>query len=318
MDAPTATPQLELDAQYRELREGAARVERERGFIFVTGEDAADYLQGQLTNDIEALAEGDGCYSALLDRKGRMQADMVVLRFADRILLITEPAGHGAAVKHLTMYAIGRDVSVSDAIGSRAIVSVIGPATFERTGAAPLGAECRHARAEIGPFSGGSIRTDIGLDLACPIDELPALHAALEHAGIPLAGEDAAEIIRVEDGRPRFGAEMTTATIPQEAGINERAVSFTKGCYIGQETVARLHYKGKPNRRLLGLRLAAPAEGGDELALSGKGLGTIGTAVVSPAHGPVGLAIVRREAGPGDEVEVGADNRASLVELPFG
>ncbi len=112
---------------------------------------------------------------------------------------------------------------------------------------------------------------------------------------------------------------MATETIPQEAGINERAVSFTKGCYIGQETVARLHYKGKPNRHLRGLRLSAPAERGDAIRLGERELGRVGTAVLSPARGPIALAIVRREAEPGAKVEVGdAGVTAEVVEVPFG
>jgi folate-binding protein YgfZ len=112
---------------------------------------------------------------------------------------------------------------------------------------------------------------------------------------------------------------MTTATIPAEAGIDERAVSFTKGCYIGQETVARLHYKGKPNRHLRGLRLSAPASAGDELSLDGKPVGEIGTFCISPAHGPIALAIVRREAEPGNTVEVAQNGvTATLTDLPFG
>ena len=129
--------------------------------------------------------------------------------------------------------------------------------------------------------------------------------------------EEATEIVRVESGRPRFGREMTATTIPQEAGINERAVSFTKGCYIGQETVARLHYKGKPNRRLVGLRLEGAAAAGDPIRLGERELGTVGTAVLSPARGPIGLAIVRREGELGATVEVGDGATAELVELPF-
>ena len=111
---------------------------------------------------------------------------------------------------------------------------------------------------------------------------------------------------------------MTTATIPQEAGINERAVSFTKGCYIGQETVARLHYKGKPNRHLRGLRARRTRRSaGDPVRLGERELGTIGTAVLSPAHGPIALAILRREAEPGTPVEVGGRLAAEVVELPF-
>jgi folate-binding protein YgfZ len=130
--------------------------------------------------------------------------------------------------------------------------------------------------------------------------------------------EDAAEIVRVERGRPRYGIDLDDGVIPQEAGLNERAVSFTKGCYMGQETVARLFYRGKPNRHLRGLRLSDPAATGDVLRLGEKEVGRVGTAVVSPAHGPIALAIVRREATPGDTVAVGGSGvTAEVVELPF-
>jgi folate-binding protein YgfZ len=144
------------------------------------------------------------------------------------------------------------------------------------------------------------------------------VRAALAGSGVAEAGIEAAEIVRVEAGRPRFGAEMGTETIPQEAGINERAVSFSKGCYIGQETVARLHYKGKPNRHLRGLKLSQPVSRGDVIRLEERELGRVGTAVVSPARGPIALAIVRREAEPGAEVAVGdAGAEAEVVEVPF-
>ena len=106
--------------------------------------------------------------------------------------------------------------------------------------------------------------------------------------------------------------------IPQEAGLNERAVSFTKGCYVGQETVARLYYRGKPNRHLRGLRCSAPVERGEELALEGRAVGHVGSATVSPRFGPIALALVRREAPPGSVVAVGgARSTAEVVELPF-
>jgi folate-binding protein YgfZ len=130
--------------------------------------------------------------------------------------------------------------------------------------------------------------------------------------------EEAAEVIRVESGRPRYGVDMNLDTIPQEAGLNERAVSFTKGCYVGQETVARLHYKGKPNRHLRGLTLSGPVHAGDEIRLGDKVVGQVGSAVESPAHGPIALALVRREAAPGDSVAIGADGvTGAVVELPF-
>ena len=108
-----------------------------------------------------------------------------------------------------------------------------------------------------------------------------------------------------------------TSVITQEAGLNERAVSFTKGCYVGQETVARLYYRGKPNRRLLGLRLSEPLEPGTALRLGEKVVGRLGSVVVSPEHGPIALALVRREANPGDTVAVDGST-ALIVDVPFG
>ena len=120
----------------------------------------------------------------------------------------------------------------------------------------------------------------------------------------------------MESGRPRYGIDLDEGTIPQEAGLNERAVSFTKGCYVGQETVARLFYKGKPNRHLRGLRLSAPAETGEALRLGDKEVGRLGTVVASPQFGPIALALVRREAEPGATVQVGGAP-AEVVDLPF-
>src|SRR5688500_18835421 len=130
----------ELDAQYRQLREEAGLVERAgRGVIAVDGPDAAEYLQGQLTNDIEALEAGGGCRAGLLDRKGHIQADLRVVRpQAEEIVLDTEAAATAAAVRHLSMYSIGREVSVTDRSAERAVLSVMGPRTEEVTGIAPL------------------------------------------------------------------------------------------------------------------------------------------------------------------------------------
>ena len=133
---------------------------------------------------------------------------------------------------------------------------------------------------------------------------------------MPEVSDDAVECRRIESGRPRLGLDMDGDTIPQAAGINERAISFSKGCYVGQETVARLHYKGKPNRHLRGLQLTAPAARGDEILLGDKVVGRIGSTCESPRLGPIALALVRREAAPGGEVLV-AGAVATVVELPF-
>ncbi len=315
LEIPT---QIELDGQYRALREQAGLIERSnRRSILVAGEEAADYLQGQLTNDVATLAAGEGAYATLLDRKGHMQGDMRVLRMVDELRLDTEDVAGDAVMRHLAMYKIGRDVSVEEIGDAEAILSLIGPAAVEVAGAGPIGRENTHRAARIEGITVTVVATDAGIDLIVATDDGEALRSALLARGGQPVSEEAAEIVRVESGRPRFGREMTTATIPQEAGINERAVSFSKGCYIGQETVARLHYRGKPNRHLRGLRLSVPVESGDSVRLGERELGLIGTAAISPAHGPIALAILRREAEPGTVVSVGDAASGEVVELPF-
>ncbi len=311
---------VDLDGQYRQLREECGLLDRSaRGKLLFAGPDAAEYLQGQLTNDVEALQAGEGCYSALLDRKGHMQADMRVLRpQLEEIWIDTEAVALEATRGHLEMYKIGREVELSDVTAERAILSLIGPRSAEIAGTPPLPEfSCEEtSMAGIDILAAG---TRQGIDLVAPIAGVERLREALLGAGAAEVGAEAAEILRVEAGIPRFGAEMGTETMPAEAGIVDAAVSFTKGCYIGQETVARLHYKGRPNRLLRGLRLDAPTEPGAGLRLAEKEVGRIGTSCVSPARGPIALAIIRREAEPGAELAVGEDGvKAHVVDLPFG
>ncbi len=179
-----------------------------------------------------------------------------------------------------------------------------------------------HANApiEIEDIAAIAARTDTGVDLICGTDERDELAQTLRERGAVPVSEDAAEIVRVERGRPRYGVDLDDSVIPQEAGLNERAVSFTKGCYVGQETVARLHYKGKPNRHLRGLRLSEPAPAGAELRLGERAVGHLSSSVISPTYGPIGLGLVRREAEPETSVSVGGGEdgvSAEIVELPF-
>ena len=312
---------IELDAQYRQLREECGLVERPgRGLLLVSGAEAAEYLQGQLTNDVEAVEPGDGVYAALLDRKGHMQADMRVLRPGEgpELWLDLEPEGLEAARRHLQMYKIGREVEVVDASGERLLLSLIGPRSVEVAGSAAL-PENSCEEVTIAGVAGVAVGTAAGIDLLVPAEERERVGETLRGAGAVEVSAAAAEILRIEAGSARFGAEMGTETMPAEAGIVEQAVSFTKGCYIGQETVARLHYKGKPNRHLRGLRFSGPARPGESLVLGEKEVGTVGSAALSPALGPIGLAILRREAEPGATVAVGEDGvTAEVVALPFG
>jgi tRNA-modifying protein YgfZ len=298
--------------EYERLREAVGIVDRsERGKFLLTGAEVAEFLQGQVTNDVESLSPGTGCYAALLDHKGKIRADMRVLHGADWFWLDCEALGREALAKAIRMYSLGRDVRSEDVTGARAILSLIGPAAREALDTAPP--EEEHALVE--GAHGLYVATDLGVDVVCDASDADAVRDAL---GIEPASEEAAECLRIESGRPRHGLDMGAETIPQEAGLNERAVSFTKGCYVGQETVARLHYKGKPNRFLRGLRLSVPAEHGAPIMLAERQVGTIGSTCVSPAHGPIALALVRREAATGDTVHVGDEQIvAQVVDLPF-
>lgn len=306
---------LELDAQYRALREEAGLVDRSgRPRLVVRGGEAAEFLQGQLTNDVEALAPGEGCYAALLDRKGKVRADMRVLRIGEGEFLIdTEPETGDLLARHLGTYNVGRDAAVERDDSGQALLSLLGPLAPKLAGDAPLGPEHAHAERFVAGAACRVIATDAGADLLVPADAVAAVTAHLLAEGAQPVSEDAADIARVETGRPRVGREIGPQTMPAEAAIDERAVSFTKGCYIGQETVARLHYKGKPNRHLRRLRPSEPVAAGDPVLAGDREVGVIGTAVISPAEGPLALAILRREVEPGDEVRVG-DGVVAVVE----
>jgi folate-binding protein YgfZ len=297
---------------YERLREAVGLVERAaRGKLRLTGSEAADYLQGQVTNDVVALAPGTGCYAALLNHKGKILTDMRVLRGDEFIWIDTEPHGLPALVRNASMFSIGRDVRHEDVSAEYTILSLIGPEARERLDNPPAAEEHCFTSGEHGLY----VTTDLGVDVICRAAEAAAVRDAL---GVEQVSEEAAELLRIESGRPRFSIDMGSDTIPEEAGLNERAVSFTKGCYVGQETVARLHYKGKPNRHLRGLRLAEPVEHGDDIRLGERVVGVVGSAAESPALGPVALAIVRREAEPGAHVQVGSSSiEATVSELPF-
>ena len=273
-------------AEYELLRESVGLADSSsRGKLRLHGGEAAEFLQGQVTNDVEALAPGGGCYAALLNHKGKVQLDMRVLRGDDWIWIDTEAGGEALMERTVRTFGIGRDVRAEDVTASRAILSLLGPAAGATLDVEPPDAEHAFVEGEHGLY----VATDLGVDVICAADDADAVRGAL---GVEPVSAEAAECLRVESGRPRFGVDFDTDTIPEEADLNERAVSFTKGCYVGQETVARLHYKGKPNRHLRGLRLSEPVPTGAELRLGERAVGTVGSVALSPRHGPIALAIV--------------------------
>ena len=304
-----------LAADYRALTEQVGLVDRsERGKLALTGAEAKEFLHGQVTNDVEALEPGRGCYAAFLTHKGKMLGDLRILDLGDELFLDTERAALQELFNMIRRYRLGRDVELHKRTVERALLSLVGPAARAAVGDAVGPDEHDNAVAEIGGVPVTLVATDLGVDVICDAGRAAEVKAAL---GVPEVPEAAAEIVRVESGRPRYGVDLDDSVIPQEAGLNARAVSFEKGCYVGQETVARLFYRGKPNRHLRGLRLSEPVASGEPLRLGEREVGRVGTAVVSPVHGPIALAIVRREAAPGDTVAVGERAGATVGELPF-
>jgi tRNA-modifying protein YgfZ len=301
------------------LRDGCGLVDRsDRGKLALTGSQAKEFLQGQVTNDVETLSAGEGCYAAFLDHKGKMQGDLRVLDLGDELWLDCERVALQDLFNMIRRYKLGLDVELHKRTLEYGLLSLIGPEARRVAGGELPETEHACARGELGGAPVVRVVTDLGVDVICAAEDVGRVRAELEAAGAVPVSEAAAEVLRVESGRPRYGVDLDQSVIPQEAGLNERAVSFTKGCYVGQETVARLHYRGKPNRHLRGLRLSEPAPSGAELRLGEKVVGRLGSVVVSPRLGPIALALVRREAAPGDQLALeGSATGAEVVELPF-
>ena len=293
-------------ADYRAATEAAGWVDHsDRGKLALSGDEAVAFLDSLLSQDIAAIPVGGGADATLLGPKGHMLAEVRVLRTEQELLLDCERVALQALFDALRNGSLGWQVDLHKRTLERGLISVVGP----HAAGAPQG---EHAHALIGAVR--HIRTRLGVDLLCETTELERAKAGLEAGAI---GEDAYECVRIEAGIPRYGVELDASTMPQEAGLHERAVSFTKGCYVGQETVARLYWKGKPNRYLRQLRFSEPVAAGAELLLGGRDVGRVASSAVSPRLGPIGLAIVRREAQVGAQLRVeGSATTATVDELP--
>jgi folate-binding protein YgfZ len=316
-----------LETDHRALLEGCGLLDRsQRGKLALTGAGAVEFLNGQVTNELSALRPGEGRYAAFLTHKGKMLGDLRILARGEdplgaptELLLDTERASLQRLFDMIRQFKVGFDAELHKRTIERGLISLIGPDADRVAGSARL-ASVEHANIalEIDAIAVLAVRTDVGVDLICEADTTERLSVALRARGATDVSEAAAECLRIERGRPRFGIDLDESVIPQEAGLNERAVSFTKGCYVGQETVARLHYRGRPNRHLRGVRLSEPPAGGEELRLGERVVGSLGSTTVSPTLGPIALALVRREAEPGALVRVGErEASAEIVALPF-
>lgn len=318
---------MTLQDEYRVIREGAAiGATSARGQIALTGRDRATYLQGLLTNDIPALQPGQGCYSAWLTAQGRMLTDMHVLQSEGLLLLDVPAALVDENVARLDQFIFSEDVQVASLASSLTAVWVHGPAS-----AAVLGQvlEGGSSLAEWPAYRHASLAWAGAPAVAARIDQLgvpgycvylepsreAALRADLTARGALAVSAPAIDAARIEAGYAVFGVDMTTETIPLEAGIEGRAISLTKGCYVGQEVIIRVLHRGhgRVAKRLVAMRIegAAPPHGARILA-DGAGdaraIGSVTSTATSPRLGAVALGYVHRDfTAPGTQVQVETD-----------
>jgi folate-binding protein YgfZ len=290
----------------------------ERGKLAVSGPDGAAFLDALLSNDIAGLTPGGGADATLLTPKGRMLAEVRVLRTADEFLLDCERPGLQALFDALSQFRIGYRADLHKRTLEYALLSLVGPNSDAAVQQPPPTEEHAHVASLLAGVPVRAIRTRLGVDVLCEAGEHERARVALRAAGAVELSEATYECVRIEHGIARFGVEIDDTTMPQEAGIHGRAVSYSKGCYIGQETVARLYWKGKPNRHLRGLRLSQMVAPGVAVRQGDQDVGVIASVALSPRLGPIGLTLARREAEPGALLSVAeTDATATVVALPF-
>jgi folate-binding protein YgfZ len=322
-------------SDYQAARQRSAAIERsDRDRIVVSGADRASYLQGLLTNDIAALKAGEGCYAAYLTPQGRMIADLFVYELGDVMLLTVPREQRRAVLDKLEQFIFSEDVQLGDTSETFSTVAIVGPdaarvmSTLTAVAETDLSTMAEHGnrRGAIDGHPAIVVRvTDAGepgYDLYVETAYAAALRRALEEERVPFLDPDTANALRVEAGVPKFGVDMDEETIPLEAGIESRAISFSKGCYVGQEVIIRVLHRGhgRVARKLVGLAFeggAAPAPGA-RATVDGRDIGRVTSSAMSPIlERPIALAYLHRDfLAPGTAVLV--DGEPAVVSaLPF-
>ena len=328
-------------AEYTALRETAGALDLSfRGRICLTGADRVRFLNGQVTNNVKDLRAGEGCYAALVTAKGKLQSDLNIFSLPNELLLDFEPGLAAAVSERLEKFIIADDVQVVDAAAYYGLLSVQGPKAEAVVRALALSADIPvkplnfsaakdETLGEIYLMKQPRLGTE-GFDLFVPMASLGAvldkLIAAARQAGGRACGWRALETARIEAAIPRFGADMDESNLAPEAGIGDRAISYSKGCYIGQEVIARIRTYGQVAKELRGLRLADDLKSlpvnGDKLFHGDKEAGYITSATASPLlKANVALGYVRREANEtGTELmlrNAAGESVTKIVKLPL-
>ncbi|MBA4149486.1 MAG: aminomethyl transferase family protein [Verrucomicrobia bacterium] len=310
-----------------------------RSRICLLGADRKKFLHGQVTNDVNNLKTGEGCYAALITAKGKMQSDLYIFSLENELLLDFEPGLTETVSQRLDKYIIADDVQIVDVAPHYGLLSVQGPKSAEAIQKLELDFLIPEK-----PLTFTSIKSEmlgdlylvqqaragtIGFDLFVPLNALGAvadklIAAAKELGGRP-CGWDALELARIEAGIPRFLQDMDETNLPPETGMERNGVSYTKGCYIGQEVIARIRTYGQVAKALRGLRFVGDLQTlpkkGDKLFLGEKDVGYVTSAIHSPSlNANIGLGYVRREANKiGTEITLRtADGESAVTVLEVG
>jgi folate-binding protein YgfZ len=323
-------------AEYAALREGAGVLDLSfRARLCLVGADAQRFLNGQVTNNVKDLQIGEGCYAALVSAKGKLQSDLNIYRLENEMLLDFEPGLSASVAQRLEKFVIAEDVQIVDAAPHYGLMSVQGPKAAEVVGSlssqfvvpAKAMAATKVEDAALGEIylTAQSRLRSRGLDLFVATEAMNDAAARLQSNGGRLCGWQALETVRIEAGAPRFGADMDETNLAPEA-LDTRAINYAKGCYIGQEVIARVRTYGQVAKALRGLRLGgdsqeAPPKGA-KLFLGEKEVGNITSAVWSPTlQAIIALGYVRREANKtGTELVVQTAKGnipARIADVPF-
>jgi folate-binding protein YgfZ len=326
--------------EYAALRAGAMLIDRSaRGRLRVHGPKGSELVTGLVTNDVTALVPGQGCYAAALTPKGKIVADLRIFALRDSLLIDSPPRAHEGWLAMVRKYINPRVARYDDESVSTRQIGIFGVhartalATATGLDVAQLGALPRYGHVAL-DLPAGAIIARVpeleveGYEIIVPESAFDPLWERLVTEGATPAGLAAWDIARIEAGRPEWGIDMDDSTIPQEANFDElHAISYTKGCYVGQETVARVHFRGHVNRLLRGLMVSTGSvpRGATLVDAQSKPIGDVRSTAQSPRLGSIALAMVRREVEPGTTVEVIADPDvpqrtaipAQVVRLPF-
>jgi folate-binding protein YgfZ len=284
---------------YNALREGVAWVHAgARARIIARGRDRTRFLHNITSNDVKRLAPGTGCYAFLLSPQGRIQADLFLLCFEDRFLIGAEPELRDRVLQHFRRYIIADQVELEDVTGESAELAVEGPdalAALQRLGAPAPQTEFSHAQWGDVLVVNATLTGQPGLRLIAPEERKDSVIRDLESVGAARANVEDVRLVRIENGVPRYGEDIDEKTLPQETGLM-KALSFSKGCYLGQEIVERIRARGHVNRKLEMIELpgSEPSPGGTTLEVDGKSA-QVTSSVWSPRAGKtIALAYVRQ------------------------